>query len=148
MNDDHIRCVALGHQLLPGHSWCGKPIEGFALVDANHALFCLLKETWMQPCRQCLGAIGLALAGEVRFEELRKPIRKHGFHAPPADIELPDAMPVEEQLVALRAELKALREINETLARQHYDVLCKEEWERIEKYQPDLYAELKDTARK
>ncbi len=59
--EDHIACIKMTHQLLNGYTWCGERINGFCLVDVDHALNCLSNQTYVQPCPECLERVRLVL---------------------------------------------------------------------------------------
>jgi len=139
---DHISCVAHHNQLLSGYAWCGREIHEFTLTGIDHAVGCIVNQSYAQPCPDCVKVIKQALEGDVTFEELRAPVRKAGIHFPEPDRSPPAEMPKEEQIQHMQMELEGLREINAILSRQHYKVLSEEEKEGFKKYQPDLYQEL------
>jgi len=134
---EHIKCIAVGHMLIPGYTWCGRRIHEFTFTSIDHAVGCLIKEAWHQPCEECMAAVLKAIKGELKFEDLRGPARETGFL--PVAKEVFPTGPLAEQVELLRQEVGGLREINDILARQHYHLIDEEELEMFRKYTPEMH---------
>lgn len=56
-----VHCVAHTHVDLKGKAWCGKELEGWHFMDAEHAAESGRKGGWLVACPECVASICLSL---------------------------------------------------------------------------------------